>query len=164
MSAFERLVTAMDGAMVVVTAAGDDGAADGCLVGFHSQCSIDPPQYAVWLSVANRTYELARQATHLGVHLVPAGYHGLAALFGGTTGDDVDKLATVPWHAGPGGAPLLDPLMSRFVGRVVEVSSTGGDHELFVLEVVSAEGPPVHPLRLADTTDIEPGHRATDRR
>ena len=40
--AFDDLIAAMDGAMVVVTtAAGDD--VGGCLVGFHAQCSIEPP-------------------------------------------------------------------------------------------------------------------------
>jgi len=164
MSAFERLVAAMDDSMVAVTVAGADGAVDGCLVGFHSQCSIDPPRYAVWLSVANRTYELAQQATHLAVHLLPAGHHGLAALLGGTTGDEIDKLASVPWHPGAGGVPLLDPLPSRFVGRIVETTSGLGDHDLFVLDVLDAEGPPVRPLRLADVDDIEPGHRPGERR
>lgn len=153
----------MDGALVVVTvAAGDE--VDGCLVGFHSQCSIDPPRYAVWLSRANRTHELASTATHLAVHLVPAGQRGLAALFGGATGDEVDKLAAVPWTAGPGGVPLLDPLRSRFVGQIVERSSGPGDHDLFVLDVVEAEGPPVSPLRLSAATDIDPGHDADERR
>jgi flavin reductase (DIM6/NTAB) family NADH-FMN oxidoreductase RutF len=163
--AFERLVAAMDGAMVAVTAAAGDEA-DGCLVGFHSQCSIDPPRYAVWLSRANRTHELARSATHLAVHLLPAGQRGLATLLGGTTGDDLDKLAAVRWEPGPGGAPLLEPLRSRFVGEIVARPTGGeeGDHDLFVLAVVSAEGPPASPMRLSDVRDIEPGHDASDRR
>jgi flavin reductase (DIM6/NTAB) family NADH-FMN oxidoreductase RutF len=163
--AFDRLVAAMDGAMVAVTvAAGRE--VDGCLVGFHSQCSIDPPRYAVWLSRANRTHELAGAATHLAVHLLPAGQWGLAALLGGTTGDEVDKLAAIPWEVGPGGVPLLDPLPSRFVGEIAErVTGDGrGDHDLFVLDVVSAEGPPASPLRLSEVSDLEPGHDASDPR
>ena len=60
MNDFDALVAVLDAAVVVVTAAdGDDR--DGCLVGFHSQCSIDPPRYAVWLSRANRTFDLAQR-------------------------------------------------------------------------------------------------------
>ena len=162
---FTALVAAMDTAMVVVTTA-EGGEGDGCLVGFHSQCSIDPPRYAVWLSRANRTHDLAGSATHLAVHLLPAGQRGLAALLGGTTGDEVDKLAAVPWRAGPGGVPLLEPLRSRFVGSIAErlTGDRRGDHDLFVLDVVSAEGPPGSPLRLSDVSDLDPGHDADERR
>jgi flavin reductase (DIM6/NTAB) family NADH-FMN oxidoreductase RutF len=165
-SPFEALVASMDAAMVVVTAAAGDQR-DGCLVGFHSQCSIDPPRYAVWLSVANRTHELAHLgATHLGVHVLGVGDHDLAQLFGGETGDQVDKLARCDWDAGPGGVPLLRRCPTRFVGRIVESAAGVGDHDGFVLDVVEAtvDGDRVVPLRLAAATDIDPGHDAGERR
>jgi flavin reductase (DIM6/NTAB) family NADH-FMN oxidoreductase RutF len=163
--AFADLVAALDPAMVVVTVAvGDER--DGCLVGFHAQCSIDPPRYAVWLSVANRTEELAQRATHLAVHLLGAGQHHLAELFGGETGDDVDKLARCAWTPGPGGVPLLDDCPARIVGRVVESARGHGDHALFVLaiEAAAAGHVPGALLHLAAATDIDPGHDAHERR
>lgn len=163
---FADLVAALDPAMVVVTvAAGDER--DGCLVGFHSQCSIDPPRYAVWLSVANRTEELAQRATHLAVHLLGAAQHDLAELFGGETGDDVDKLARCAWTPGPGGVPLLEACPGRIVGRVVESSRGDGDHALFVLAVEKAAAAgdvPGARLHLSAVTDIDPGHDAHERR
>jgi flavin reductase (DIM6/NTAB) family NADH-FMN oxidoreductase RutF len=162
---FDELIAAMDSAMVVVTvAAGDER--DGCLVGFHGQCSIEPRRYAVWLSVANRTYELAEQAPHLAVHLLGADDSDLAELFGGQTGDDVDKLALCGWEPGPGGVPLLARCPARFVGRIVERGSGFGDHDLFVLAVAdgSAGEVPAAPLRLSAVTGIDPGHEATERR
>ena len=164
-SAFDELVAAMDGALVVVTAAtGDDR--DGCLVGFHSQCSIEPRRYAVWLSKANRTHDIARRARHLAIHLVGRDDHDLAELFGGETGDDVDKLAQCDWEPGPGGVPLLARCSARFMGRVVERASGIGDHDLFVLEINHADGSDVPDalLRLSAATDIEPGHGPTERR
>src|SRR5688572_30127357 len=116
---FGELVASTDPAMVVVTVAAD-GEVDGCLVGFHSQCSIDPPRHAVWLSVANRTYALAQRATHLAVHRLGSGDRDVAELFGGVTGDDVDKLARCAWESGPSGVPLLERCRARFVGRIVE--------------------------------------------
>ena len=59
----------MDAPLVVVTAASGDQRA-GCVVGFHSQCSIEPPRYAVWLSKANRTYRVALFATHVALHVL----------------------------------------------------------------------------------------------
>lgn len=165
-----ELVAAADGAMVVVTAHdADRGERDGCLVGFHSQCSIDPPRYAVWLSVANRTYRVARRSSHLAVHFLGRDDHDLAAWFGGVTGDDLPeggdgKLARVDWVPGPGGVPVLEQVAHRFVGRIVRVDDDpdDGDHACFVLDPVSVGAPErvAPPLRLAQTTDIDAGHDA----
>ena len=157
---FDRLVAQLDPAMVVVTVvAGGD--LDGCLVGFHSQCSIDPARYALWLSTVNRTHRIALHADVVAVHALSSEQHALAALFGGTTGDDVDKLAGVPWTPGPRGVPLLDDVANRFVGRIVHRAGAGGDHELFVVEPVDAwSDTPFTPLRYQQATDIAPGHPA----
>ena len=162
-------VQRLDAALVVVTVAVDEER-DGALVGFHSQSSIDPPRYVVWLSVANRTTRLAAGAEHLGVHVLAATDHDLAELFGGTTDDDPGpaggKLDQVPWTEGPGGVPLLDAVPIRFVGRVLEwLRPAGGDHHGAVLEPVAggddAHRPSVDaPFRLHQTHDISPGHPA----
>lgn len=158
--AFDDLVAALDSAVVVVTVATDEGR-DGCLVGFHSQASIDPLRYAVWLSTANRTARLARGAQRLAVHLLVEGQHDLAELFGGATGDDVDKLVHTAWEAGPGGVPLLVACPNRFVGTIVDRHDAGGDHVCLVLGPTEAScGAPGRPLRLGAVTDIEPGHPA----
>lgn len=165
---FSRLVAAMDSAMVVVTTAAG-GERDGCLVGFHSQCSIHPPRYVIWLSKANRTYELATRASHLAVHLLDSDDHPLAELFGGTTGDRLDKLAGCEWTNGPGDVPLLAAADGHFVGRISEVVEPDGDHVGFVVEpIMASDGsggdPDDGPLRLSEADDIEPGHPADDRR
>lgn len=163
---FSRLVAGMDSAMVVVTTAAD-GERDGCLVGFHSQCSIDPHRYVVWLSKANRTCELATRASHLALHRLDSDDHRLAELFGGTTGDDVDKLTDCDWAPGPGDVPVLAAAGGHFVGRIGDVVESAGDHVGFVLEPVEASAgssADSGPLRLSDVDDIEPGHPADDRR
>jgi len=101
---FDRLVGKMDGAMVVVTTA-HDGERSGCLVGLHGQCSIEPPLYAVWLSVANRTYEVARSARRVAVHVLDRADRSVAELFGAITGDEVDKFSLCQWTAGTDGVP-----------------------------------------------------------
>src|SRR3954447_1178565 len=100
MDAFEGVVSDLEYPMFIVTArAGDERL--GCLVGFATQTSIDPPRFLVCLSRANRTYRRARDAELLGVHCVPADAEDLAELFGGETADEVDKFARVAWHDGP---------------------------------------------------------------
>ena len=155
--AFESIVHDLDTpTFVVTTAAGGEQA--GCLVGFASQCSMEPARFAVWLSKANRTYRVAQRATTLVVHLLRAGDHDLAQHFGGETGDDVDKFTGTAWHAGPDGCPVLDRC-DWFAGSILERVDTG-DHVAFVLEPGSGEvtrrGSP--PLGIKEIGDIEPGH------
>jgi flavin reductase (DIM6/NTAB) family NADH-FMN oxidoreductase RutF len=69
--AFDALVGALDYPMFIATTVGD-GERSGCLVGFATQCSIDPPRFLVCLSDKNRTYRvLERGATTIVLHVVP---------------------------------------------------------------------------------------------
>ncbi|MFG2603610.1 flavin reductase family protein [Streptomyces sp. NPDC048514] len=150
---FDRL----DPDMCLVTAvAGGERA--GCLVGFASQCSIHPLRYAVWLSKVNRTYRVARAAQYLAVHLLTRDQRDLAELFGGETGDEVDKFAGLARREGPGGAIVLTDAAAWFVGTVLH-RTDGGDHAGFVLDPVRwGSGRPGPLLRLSDAYDIDAGH------
>jgi flavin reductase (DIM6/NTAB) family NADH-FMN oxidoreductase RutF len=160
---FDQVVAAANEAMVVVTAAvGEDRA--GCLVGFHSQTSIEPRRYAVWLSKANNTYRVALLAPHLAVHFLTAADRDVAELFGALSGDDVDKFARCDWDPGPDGVPLLCRCPNRLIVARATLLDDGGDH-------VAVSGPPIAaraegeftPLRLADVRDVVPGHAADER-
>ncbi|MGQ5633475.1 MULTISPECIES: flavin reductase family protein [unclassified Streptomyces] len=154
----ERFFQRLDPDMCVVTAvAGDERG--GCLVGFASQCSIRPPRFAVWLSKANHTYRVARAAHHLAVHLITRDQRDLAELFGGRTGDEVDKFAGLDCAEGHDGALIVRDAAAWFVGAVLH-RTDGGDHVGFVLDPVQwGEGPAAGPLlRLSDAIGIEAGH------
>jgi flavin reductase (DIM6/NTAB) family NADH-FMN oxidoreductase RutF len=127
----------LDYPMFIVTAAARDERA-GCLVGFATQCSIDPVRFIVCLSDKNRTFRVAQAASVLVVHLVPEGAEPLAELFGSETGDEVDKFARCSWRPGPGGAPVLDDCANWFAGNVLDQIDVG-DHRAFVLEPVAGE-------------------------
>ncbi len=162
---YEEIVGRIDGALAIVTVRhGEDRS--GCLIGFHSSCSIDPPLHAVWISQANHTHGPALASELIAVHLVERAAHDLAEHFGGLTGDEVDKFAQVAWQPGPDGVPLLDGLENRFVGRRVRVFDAGGDHTCIVLEPVAVDLGVSSPVvfRLSDAGDIEPGHDADDPR
>jgi len=129
---FDAMVGTLDYPMFIVTARAE-GELGGCLVGFASQASIEPSLFLVCLSIRNRTYRLARQAERVAVHFVPAHADPLAQLFGGRTGDDVDKFASCDWEEGPYGLPILAECENWFVGRVLERTPLG-DHVGFLLE------------------------------
>lgn len=154
---FARLVSQLDYSMFVVTAAAD-GERAGCLIGFASQVSIDPPRFLACLSVKNRTYRVAARTDILVVHMVCEDRRELAALFGGETGDEVDKFAMSRWSEGPGAAPVLSDLPNWFAGRVLERLAFG-DHVGYLLEPVEVHRGPAHPtLTFRQARWIEPGH------
>jgi flavin reductase (DIM6/NTAB) family NADH-FMN oxidoreductase RutF len=160
---FDVVVASADSAMAVVTTA-VDGERSGCLVGFHSQCSIEPRRYALWLSKANHTYPLALRAEVFAVHFLDRDQLELAELFGGLSGDEVDKFAAVDWHDGPGGVPLLLACGNRIVGRRLALHDDGSDHVCVVVEPLEAATTGrFEPLRLSEANQIDPGHEATER-
>ena len=155
--AFERFVAVLDYPMFIVTAA-SGGQRSGCLVGFATQCSIHPSRFFAFLSKANRTFAVARDASVLVVHAVPDDARDLAAVFGATTGDDVDKFTLVDWTPGPGQAPVLDACPNWFAATVVHQIDVG-DHVGFLLEPVAAGAhDEASHLSYQDVKDLRPGH------
>jgi flavin reductase (DIM6/NTAB) family NADH-FMN oxidoreductase RutF len=156
---FSEFVDGLDYPLYVVTTA-HQGERSGCLVGFTTQVSIDPPQMLVCISEKNHTHRLAQQAELLGVHLLSPDQQDLAELFGEETGDETDKFTRCSWHAGPGDVPLLDSCARHLVGRVVE-RIPFGDHLGLLLEPVetAVNAAPVA-YSLQDAADMEPGHSA----
>ena len=156
--AFDPFIGGLDYPMLVVTVS-HDGERSGCLVGFATQCSIDPPRLLVCVSKANHTFRLARDADLLAVHVLAHDQHDLAELFGGETDDEVDKFERCEWSEGPGGTPLL-ATPRRMVGRVLARHDLG-DHVGVLLDPVNAERlDDRSPLTLPMVSDVDPGHPA----
>jgi len=156
---FQRLVAQLDYPMFIATVA-TGGERAGCLIGFATQSSIDPPRFLAGISDKNRTFRVAAGADTMAIHLVPEDASDLAELFGGETGDEVDKFARAEWREGPGGVPLPAGRPHRFVGRIVERIDFG-DHVGMVLEPFFAEADEDSAqLGFHRAKRIEPGHEA----
>jgi flavin reductase (DIM6/NTAB) family NADH-FMN oxidoreductase RutF len=156
---FIDLTGRLDHPMMVITTVAD-GQRAGCLIGFSTQCSIDPPRFIACLSDKNHTQRVASRAAALAVHFLPADAIELAGLFGSETGDDVDKFSRCRWHTGPLGLPLLDDCHRWFVGRILERQKLG-DHVAFVLDPVAAgDDRGDDNLTFSQVKHLEPGHEA----
>jgi flavin reductase (DIM6/NTAB) family NADH-FMN oxidoreductase RutF len=160
---FAALMDTTDPTMIVVTtAAGGERA--GCLVGFSTQCSIDPSRYVVFLSNKNRTFRVASQGADMFVvHFLDRSdevQDAIAELFGGETGDDIDKFERCRWRP-YGDVPVLDGCPRWFAGRIVNRFEPG-DHAGFVLEplTVVVGDEPDHELGYQDAKSIDAGHDA----
>lgn len=156
---FGKLVAGLEYSMYIVTVRAGEHRA-GCLVGFGCQSSIDPPRFLICLSHLNHTYRVARNAQEMAVHFVPRRAEALARLFGGCTGDDVDKFARCAWQPGLGGLPILQDCPNWFVGRVLDRFDLG-DHAGFLLEPIAAHEEGGGPyLSFHQAKQIKPGHPA----
>lgn len=160
-STFDDLMAGRDTAVAIVTTA-SGGQRGGCLIGFLSQCSIEPRRLAIWLSKANHTYQVGLTAKYMAVHFLTADDFDLAELFGTLSGDDVDKFERCHYETGPGGVPLLVECPNRIVARRVALLDDGGDHVCITLEPIEAHGTRGEPLRIAALEGLVAGHTATD--
>jgi flavin reductase (DIM6/NTAB) family NADH-FMN oxidoreductase RutF len=158
--AFEQICRPLDFPMAIVTAF-DGRERSGCLVGFHTQCSISPPRWLVCLSKTNHTLGVAAGATRLAVHLLHADQRDLALLFGASSADEIGcegKFARCGWRADAHGTPILDGC-DWIAGTIVERIDVG-DHIAHVLAITVSES--VHgsapQLGFQAVNDIRPGH------
>ncbi|HET7303245.1 MAG TPA: flavin reductase family protein [Segeticoccus sp.] len=150
---------ALDYSMFVVTVAvGEERS--GCLVGFTTQASIEPPRFLVCLSLNNHTYAVAQRASLLAVHALGPEQHALARLFGEETGTFVDKFARCSWRPGPHDVPMIEGCPRILVGDVLE-QVPFGDHAGFLLEPIHLETTSrAAGLTFRDLGDLSAGHGA----
>jgi flavin reductase (DIM6/NTAB) family NADH-FMN oxidoreductase RutF len=161
--AFDALMGSLDTPVAVVTTA-SGGERAGCLIGFHSQCGINPGRVAVWLSKANHTYRVGLLAERFAVHFLTEDDVDVAELFGTFSGDDIDKFTRCDWTAGEGGVPLLDRCPNRVVARRLALEDHGSDHTCIVLHPHEATtSGPFSPLRFSAVKHLDAGHPVDDR-
>ena len=158
-SAFERLAATLDYPLYVVTTA-LQSEPTGCLIGFATQCSIHPPRFLACISKKNHTLLPARRAACVAVHIVEEQDKKIAELFGGETGDEVDKFERCEWHEGPQGVPIVEACRNWFAGEILDRLDLG-DHTGYLLSPIAAErGEPVDQFSFHRARRIDPGHEA----
>jgi flavin reductase (DIM6/NTAB) family NADH-FMN oxidoreductase RutF len=157
---FDRLVGMLEYTMFVVTTQAD-GHPAGCLVGFATQTSMSPPRFLVGLSRNNHTCRVAARSQHLAVHVLARRHISLTHLFGGQTGDRVNKFDHCSWRTGPEGMPILDDAVAWFVGKTLKRIDLG-DHIGYLLEPVTGAAAERSDdlVSFSDVADLEPGHEA----
>lgn len=156
MEVFEKLVARLDPPLFVVTVGRPERT--GCLIGFATQTSVKPPRFLVCISEKNHTFQAVREAAVVVVHFLSDDNEATAQLFGGQTGDEVDKFEHCEWREGPGGTPVLADCAGWIAGRVLERVPLG-DHLGLLLEPFEGEDRGDEPdLGFQDAKGIDPGH------
>ncbi len=133
--AFRSALSAFTTGVTVVTTRDDTGRDVGLTVNSFNSVSLDPP-LVLW-SLARSSASLAAfvQAEHFAVHILAADQEPLSNRFAQR---GADKFAGVEVLRGEGGVPLLPGCAARFRCRTA-YRHQGGDHEIFVGEVIGFE-------------------------
>jgi flavin reductase (DIM6/NTAB) family NADH-FMN oxidoreductase RutF len=113
------------------------GSRDGCYITYIAPASMDPWRLMVLTSHVNLTHELVERSGVMAIHPLARGQESWVEHFGHQTGRDVDKFASVAWHTGITGAPLLDGAAGYIEGRVLD-SMVCGDHTARLVQPVAA--------------------------
>ena len=154
----KAIASELDYPMLVVTSsAGNE--LSGCLVGFSTQCSIDPFRMAVFISSRNHTLAVALRSSELAVHFLATHQEHLARLFGELTGDRTDKFSKCAWHFAENGAPILDEVARWLSGPILR-QFPAGDHHCFIIEPTLAFAGDgwEHQYGFQQARKLEPGH------
>ncbi len=128
--------------VVVVTTQREDGQPVGLTVSSFNSVSLDPPLVLWSLSLKAPSLEAFRSHAYVGISILSANQHRLCKNFATPS---ADKFQDVDYVTSPNGVPLLTGAAAHFECRT-QTRHLGGDHEIYIAEVVAYEDHGREPL------------------
>ncbi|MCA0910682.1 flavin reductase family protein [Qipengyuania gaetbuli] len=128
--------------VTIVTARDADGRPVGLTANSFNSVSLDPPMVLWSLSLDSGSLPVFREAQSWAVHVLAADQQAMSDRFA-QPGND--KFAGLDVVDGPEGAPMLAGYAARF-GCRARFEYEGGDHAIFLGEVVEFERRDAEPL------------------
>ncbi len=122
--------------VVVVTTCDEAGAPVGLTVSSFNSVSLDPPLVLWSLALRSPSVRAFRANDHFAINILAETQLEICKTFGRTS---ADKFADVRYTRGMTGAPLLDGAAAHIECRTY-ARYPGGDHEIYVGEVLAMEG------------------------
>ncbi len=133
-SQFRRVLSHFCTGVAVVTVR-HPGGVHGMTANALASVSLDPPLVLVCVGRHARTHRLLPETGSFAVNLLAEDQLELAERFAGRRPELEDPFAGVVWHPRVSGAPIIDGCLG-FVDCRLHASHPGGDHSIFVGEVV----------------------------
>ena len=121
------------GVTVVTTAS--TGELYGMTVSSFSSLSLNPPLVLICIDKSVPSHDMIRDSGRFVVNILEERQEHLSRRFAATAND---KFKGVAWHSGQLGLPVLDNTLAAIECRLRDALD-GGDHTIFVGEVVDAE-------------------------
>jgi flavin reductase (DIM6/NTAB) family NADH-FMN oxidoreductase RutF len=143
-SEFRRVIGHFATGVTIVTTSREDGSAAGLTVSAVSSLSLDPTLVLACVDRNSETLPFLERAGYFAVNVLEEGKgETLARRFAG--GGAEEKFRGVAWRPERTGAPVLDEALAWMDCRVTAVVP-GGDHIIFVGEVLAADAREGTPL------------------
>ncbi len=128
--------------VTVITSLDQQGGAVGVTASSFNSVSIDPPLVLWSLAKDSNSLQAFQSCGYFCVHVLGASQEDISQRFASR---GVDKFADIDWQAGEGGVPLLSEFAAQFQCKTT-YQYEGGDHVIFVGEVLSYEKTDEPPL------------------
>lgn len=142
-SEFRRILGHWTTGVAVVTSYAADALPRGLTANAVASVSLDPPLVLACVDRSSHTHDSIHDAGCFAINILEQSGESTARRF---AGDDVeDKFAGVAWHTEATGAPVLDEALAWVDCRVRE-SVAGGDHTIYIGEVVAGDAAQGEPL------------------
>ena len=132
---FRNALGAFTTGVTIVTTRDAEGHDVGLTVNSFNSVSLEPPLVLWSLARSSGSLGAFVEAEYFAVHILGARQEALSNLFAKR---GADKFAGIELGRGHGGVPLLDGCAARFECRTA-YRHEGGDHEIFVGEVLTFE-------------------------
>lgn len=124
--------------LFVLTGQAEDGRVAAATVNWVTQASFDPPLVAVGVKVGSGVHAIIREAGAFALNVLGKGQQDTAVVFFKPVEREGNRIGGEAFRSGSSGAPILESCPAHVECRLVDTQS-GGDHDIFVGEVVDAE-------------------------
>jgi len=112
----------------------------GITINSLTSVSLDPPLILICVDKKAIAHEMIPQAGHFAINILTERQREISDYFAYRLAlDPVHELRDVPHHPGVTGSPLIDGAMAHVECQLVE-RIPGGDHTIFLGQVLRAEG------------------------
>lgn len=115
----------------------DGSRTNGQCATWVTQLSMEPPLMAVCLAPERYTSEIVKKSKVLAVNVLAKDQADLVPHFGYRSGRDFNKFADIAYKTAVTGSPILNDVYAYYDCKVKDIFP-GGDHEIFVCEIVDA--------------------------
>ncbi|MGH7829711.1 MAG: flavin reductase family protein [Candidatus Binatia bacterium] len=128
--------------VTIVTTKNGAGTAFGLTANAFTSLSLNPPLVLICIDKTVQSYGCFEESKAFAVNILHEDQEKISRHFATKSSE---KFAGVKWHAGETGLPLLDGAIAHIECKVVE-SHDGGDHTIFIGQVVHANASGDRPL------------------
>ncbi len=125
--------------VAVIVTASARGRDDAMTAAWHSSISIKPPLYGIAIAPNRFTYQLITESREFGINFVPLEKASLAAVIGGTSGQEMNKFERFNIEKEKPvktTTPILKDAYAAYECKLVD-SKPYGDHLWIVGEIVA---------------------------